>query len=106
MAKPCLCSALQGGTEPKDLRGFPENKAAAGSQHCLRRGGRHSPPAPAKEKSPGEAESLCLISLVTPAPSQLRLWKGERQRHPSKGQPSWNALLREMQSLGQPVSMV
>lgn len=39
MTKPPLCSALQGGMEPRDLRGFPENKAAAGSQHCLRRGG-------------------------------------------------------------------
>lgn len=61
--KPPAASALLAGWEHGEGRGFPENKAAAGSRHRLRRGG--AVPGRGVRQKQG---SLCLISLETPGP--------------------------------------
>lgn len=85
-----LGTAERDGREQGEVRGFPENKAVAGSQ---RRGGRVSCSCSSwgrgkAQKAPG----VCVLS-----PWQPRL----HHRHGPQGRPGQNELLREKESSGQ-----
>lgn len=80
-------SAILGTTEQGEVRGFPENKGAAGSQRHRQRGGRvpGSCSSWGQEKSTKSAESLCFISLATPAPSQAQPAGLAQPKHAAAG---------------------
>lgn len=65
----CPRHAERDGREQGEVRGFPENKAAAGSRHCWRWEGEFPAPAPAgvgkrHKKAPG----VCVLSPRQPRP--------------------------------------
>lgn len=88
-----LGAAERDGREQGEVRGFPENKAAAGSQRRRQRGGR----VPRSRSSWGQGKaqkstgSLCFISLATPAPSQAWLTGAARPEHAAVGDGEFGA---------------
>lgn len=88
-----LGAAERDGREQGEVRGFPENKAAAGSQRRRQRGGR----VPRSRSSWGQGKaqkstgSLCFISLATPAPSQAWLAGAARPEHAAVGDGEFGA---------------